>query len=73
MSNKRLTPEQRKQREAMPRCPKCRSRSIKDKTYPDAILHVCNGCRYPWRTAVQQAQTPAQAARSVFRRVTGRG
>ena len=71
MSNRRLTPEQRAQREALPRGPTCRSRSIQSKTYPDAVLHVCKGCRFPWRTAVQAPETVASRVRSVFQKVAG--
>lgn len=73
MSNRRLTPEQRAQRTAMPRCPKCRSKSIQHKEYPDATLHVCRGCRFPWRTAKEAPETVATRVRSAFQRAAGRG
>jgi ribosomal protein L37AE/L43A len=73
MSNRRLTPEQRAQRAAMPRCPKCRSKSFSTKDYPDAVLHICRGCRFPWREAKEQAASVSTRVRSAFEKATARG
>lgn len=47
--SKRKSKVERAARKNALKCPKCKSRDIQTKDYPDALLHLCQACQYPVR------------------------